>query len=292
MEDGVEPIYINLLHDRIMNRQNFDRTSVSNYPLTIDRMAELQDDLQVPLKIFADLQPFIGGANAASRTYYGCILSGCRRTGDPGYVMIQLSDGNGGYNMEVFEVKEGSSVSTYLVLTEGTTTVENSDGQNVDVRFERFLTWAVNTPASGVYVNFSTLPRMWVKVAENDDTVWTMCGGGGWWYSPANGFQARVMHEGGRVHLKAHVRFGLQIESVVVYNGDLTSLLETHGIERTTSTDTYKMPAGYKPASDVLVPILYNGTPGFAVINSDGELLLSQEPELGDTLVIDTYFEQ
>lgn len=292
MEDGVEPIYTNLLHDRIMNRQNFDGTSVSNYPLTIDRMAELQNDLQAPLKIFEGMLQFVAGENVESRMYQGCILSGCMRTGDPGYVILRLSDGNGGYNTEIFEVKAGSSLASYLVLTERTLTVENSDSQTVDVRFERFLTWSVNAPGNGVCANYSELPRIWVKVAGGDDFEWTMCSGGRWWYAPTGGFRARVRREGGRVHLKASVKFGLSIDGYINFNGDIGSLLETHDIEHTTASDTYTLPTGYRPAADVLIPIMFNGTASFAVVKSSGELMLSQEPELGTTLVIDTYFER
>lgn len=271
-----------------MNRQNFDPNSVSNYPLTIDRMAELQEDIQAPLIILANM---LQADEAASRTT-GCILSGCEQAGDPGYVMLHLSDGNGGYYKEIFKVEAGSNVSTYLVLDERTTTVENSAEEDVDVRFERVLVWAVNAPASGDYVPYANLQRLWVKQAAQDDAGWTLCSNGGWWYVPNGGLSARVKRESGRVHLKANVKFGLQIAGLVTFTGDIASLTAQNNIERPTAVETYTLPSGYRPESDVLVPVLFNGVANYAVINSNGELLLSKEPGLGDTLVIDTYFEQ
>lgn len=265
-----------------MNRQNFDTNSVSNYPLTIDRMAELQEDIQAPLIILANM---LRTDEAASRTT-GCILSGCEHSGDPGYVMLYLSDGNGGYYKEVFEVEAGSNVATYLVLDERTTTVENSVEVDVDVRFERVLVWAANEPVSGDYVSYANLPRLWVKQAAQDDAGWTLCNNGSWWYAQLNGVTARVKHQGGRVHLWCDVKFGLQISqpgSGSANNHERPGVMDAW---------TYTLPSGYRPSADVLVPVLFNGTASFAVLNSGGQLLLSQEPELGDTLVIDTFIEQ
>ena len=271
-----------------MNRQNFDTNSVSNYPLTIDRMAELQEDIQAPLIILANM---LQTDEAASRTT-GCILSGCEHPGCPGYVMLYLSDGNGGYYKEVFEVEAGSNVATYLVLDERTTTVENSVEVDVDVRFERVLVWAVNTPASGDYVSYANLSRLWVKKAAQDDAVWTLCNGGSWWHAQLNGVTARVKHQGGRVHLRCSVKFGLLVEQIIHYQGNLEEMVQQFEMERSTGTYTYTLPSGYRPSADVLVPVIFNGTASYAVLDSAGQLMLSQEPGLGDTLVIDTFIEQ
>lgn len=267
-----------------MNRQNFDTNSVSNYPLTIDRMAELQEDIQAPLIILANM---LQADEAASRTT-GCILSGCEQAGDPGYVMLHLSDGNGGYYKEIFKVEAGSNVGTYLVLDERTTTVENSAEEDVDVRFERVLVWAVNAPASSYYVPYANLQRLWVKQAAQDDAGWTLCGGGSWWYPQLNGVRLRVKHNGGRVWLQGSVKFGLQIEQIIYYTGDAGVIAAEHGMDRRTLDYTYILPDSYRPAADVLVPVIYNGQCSYAVINSSGQLLLNLTPDLGDTLEINT----
>lgn len=268
-----------------MNKQNFDTDSVSNYPLTINRMAELQEDLQAPMKVLASMLKTAGGS---SRIPIGCILSGCKQAGDPGYVMLNINDGNGGHYEEFFEVEEGSGLANYLVLEERTITDENSDGQEIDVRYERVLVWAAEAPSSGVFARFASLPRLWVRQTPQDDESWTLCSGGSWWYPQLNGFRLRVKHDGGRVWLQGSVKFGLQIEQTIYYAGNAGDIANEHGLDRRTLDYTYTLPNAYLPAADVLVPIIYNGTCSYAVINSSGQLLLNQTPELGDTLEIDT----
>ena len=57
------------------------------------------------------------------------------------------------------------------------------------------------------------------------------------------------------------------------------------------SSDTFRLPLGYRPDGDVAVPIRYNGKATTAVLTSNGQLLLGRDTEMGDTLKIDTYIE-
>lgn len=263
-----------------MNRQNFDIQSVQNYPLTIDRMAELQGDVQVPLKMVSGAMP-LGD----------CILAGCEHAGDPGYAIVGSDDGNGGTAYEVYEVKSGSTAGVYLAVTETAVTAQNSAGATVTVRVERYLTWEVNEPQSGVYVAYAGLKRVWLKKAGQDDDGWTACAGGSWWHQGVSGTSLRVQRSGGRTHLWGNVKLGLMVAGVTQYVGNVGELVTQHGIIRNETSTTPSLPEGYRPDGDLLIPILYNGAPSFAVINSSGDLLLSQDCDLGDTLVIDTWID-
>ena len=259
-----------------MHRQNFDTTSGNSYPLTTDRMAELQDDLQVPLKVLAAMLPE-GGTAAVD-----CILTGCAVAGAAGYALVTL----GGVR-EVIEVRSGTG--SYLSLTTVNQTATNAQNNTVTVRVKRYLDWTSNSNG----INWANLPRMRVRLAKQDDSAATYCTGGLWWHVPTNGSRLRVQRTGGRVHLQGSVKYGLQLAGAqqVIYTGSWTSIAETNALTKRPVDDIPVLPTGYRPDGDIIVPIRYNGNPSFAVIDSDGQLLLSQEHELGDTLEIDTWLE-
>lgn len=264
-----------------MNRQNFDKNSVSNYPLTIDRMAEAQDDWQLPVQLLALMQP----AEA-------CILAGCESAGAAGWVRMR----NENDQWEVFEVEAGSNLANYLHLVATTVSVENSDGETVAVREVRKLQWVYvgeeQSPAANS-VAYADLPRARMSVAPQDDAGYKLCTGGLWWHTPTGGTSLRVQRTGGRVHLWGSVKYGLLLNTVgatTIYTGNANTVATEKGITRTTASTVPVLPAGYYPASgNVLVPMLYNSTPSFAIIDSSGQLLISQDPELGDTMAIDTW---
>ena len=264
-----------------MNRQNFDQNSVSNYPLTIDRMAEAQNDWQVPVQLLAVMQP----AEA-------CILAGCESAGAAGWVRMR----NENDQWEVFEVEAGSNLANYLHLVTTTVSAENSDGETVTVREVRKLEWVYvgeeQSPAANS-VAYADLPRVRMTVRPQDDAGYKLCTGGLWWHTPTGGTSLRVQRTGGRVHLWGSVKYGLLLNTVgatTIYTGNANTVATENGITRTTASTVPVLPAGYYPASgNVLVPMLYNSTPSFAIIDSSGQLLISQDPELGDTMEIDTW---
>ena len=264
-----------------MNRQNFDQNSVSNYPLTIDRMAEAQDDWQLPVQLLALMQP----AEA-------CILAGCESAGAAGWVRMR----NENDQWEVFEVEAGSNLANYLHLVTTTVSAENSDGETVTVREVRKLEWVYvgeeQSPAANS-VAYADLPRVRMTVRPQDDAGYKLCTGGLWWHTPTGGTSLRVQRTGGRVHLWGSVKYGLLLNTVgatTIYTGNANTVATENGITRTTASTVPVLPAGYYPASgNVLVPMLYNSTPSFAIIDSSGQLLISQDPELGDTMEIDTW---
>lgn len=264
-----------------MNRQNFDPENVNNYPLTIDRLAEAQRDWLLPQKMVAGLLP-----------KGGCIVAGCESAGAPGYAVAGVPDGNGGTAYELFEVRGGSSSSVYLVVTERTLTAENSSGATVAVRVERYLAWAVNRPESGTYAAYADLPRLWLRKAPQDDDVWKSCTGGLWWHTPLGGTSLRVQRVGGKVHLWGKVKYGLRLNGAVVFVGNANELATTNNLIRTTASTVPELPEGYyNPNGDTLIPIKYNGAPSIAVIDGEGQMLITQESELGDTLEINTWIE-
>lgn len=264
-----------------MNRQNFDQNSVSNYPLTIDRMAEAQGDWQLPVQLLALMQP----AEA-------CILAGCESAGAAGWVRMR----NENDQWEVFEVEAGSNLANYLHLVATTVTAENSDGTTVTVREVRKLQWVYvgeeQSPAANS-VAYADLPRARMTVKPQDYAGYKLCTGGLWWHTPTGGTSLRVQRTGGRVHLWGSVKYGLLLNTVgatTIYTGNANTVATENGITRTTASTVPVLPAGYYPASgNVLVPMLYNSTPSFAIIDSSGQLLISQDPELGDTMAIDTW---
>lgn len=266
-----------------MNRQNFDTESVSNYPLTIDRMAEAQGDWQTALQMLALMQP----AEA-------CILAGCESQGAAGWVRMRNEDGQ----WEVFEVEAGSSLANHLHLVATSVTAENSDGETVTVREERKLEWVYVGEGQSPMANsvaYAELPRARMTVKPQDDAEYKLCTGGLWWHTPTGGTSLRVERRGGRVHLWGNVKYGMRLNiagTTTIYSGGVNEVATENEVIRTRANAMPVLPAGYYPTSgNVLVPMMYNGTPSFAIIDSEGQLLTSQEPELGDTMAIDTWIE-
>ena len=265
-----------------MNRQNFDQNSVSNYPLTIDRMAEAQSDWQLPTQLLAAMQPAVA-----------CILAGCESAGAAGWVRMR----NENDQWEVFEVEAGSNLANYLHLTVTTVSVENSDGVTVAVREVRKLQWLYvgeeQSPAANS-VAYADLPRARMNVAPQDDTGYSLCTGGLWWHTPTGGTSLRVQRTGGRVHLWGSVKYGLLLSTAgasTIYTGHANEVATENGLVRTTVSTVPVLPEGYRPTGQLLVPMLYNGVASYAVIDSDGQLLIGQDPELGDTMQIDTWID-
>lgn len=265
-----------------MNRQNFDQNSVSNYPLTIDRMAEAQSDWQLPVQVLAAMQPEVA-----------CILAGCESQGAAGWVRMR----NENDQWEVFEVEAGSNLANYLHLVATTVSVENSDGVTVAVREVRKLQWLYvgeeQSPAANS-VAYADLPRARMNVAPQDDTGYSLCTGGLWWHTPTGGTSLRVQRTGGRVHLWGSVKYGLLLNTAgasTIYTGHANEVATENGLVRTTVSTVLVLPEGYRPTGQLLVPMLYNGVASYAVIDSDGQLLIGQDPELGDTMQVDTWID-
>lgn len=283
-----------------MNKQNFDINSTTNYPLTIDRMAEFQGDMQVALTVLANMEP-LGD----------CILSGCESKGAAGYVLAKIDD-----LYEVFEAKKGSTSATYLKLNTKETKADNSDGESTVVRIERWLEWA----ASGD-IAYGTLPRLWLKKTPQDDEGWTACANGTNWNAGTSGTSLRVQRAGGRVHLWGEMTYQPYViasseliqtgyfnqymnrqvsEGEMVKVTNVPSLINEPTMRSFLDRDTVvnrkslllTLPEGYyKSGSMILVPILYNGVASSAVIDGEGNLRLSQTAEAGDVLKIDYWFD-
>lgn len=258
---------------------NFDPEAESSYPLTIDRMAELQEDIQAPMRW---LEQFAGGGD--------CILSGCESSGAAGFVLVGMSDGAGGTRYEVLEVKPSEGMYLfYLVLHEEEITAENSEEDEVTVRVERYMEWSDGIPMTGVYKTWSGLPRLQAKKVEPDDSQWRQCEGGGHWWAGTTGQNLRVQRSGGRIHLWGDVLYvpvaplGGRVDAEGFHAGNYAILQ---------GTDTISVPAGYRPAGDVAVAVRINGSPTMGILTSDGELLLPGERDWRDHLVVDTWYEQ
>lgn len=261
-----------------MNKMNFDPEAESSYPLTTDRMAELQEDIQAPMRW---LEQYAGGGD--------CILSGCESSGAAGFVLVGIDDGAGGTRYEVLEVKPSDGMYLfYLVLHEEEITAENSEGDEVTVRVERYMEWSGDIPLSGVYKTWSGLPRLQAKKVEPDDSQYIQCEGGANWTTSATGIKPRVQRIGGKIHIWGRVSYipmrgGIRVDENGFHLGDY---------EASQGSETISVPSGYRPAGDVAVPIRINGSPTIGILTSDGELLLPGEREFGDRLVIDTWYEQ
>ena len=288
-----------------MNRMIFD-DSATQFPLSKTRMAEMQSDLQVPLKIMAMAMP-IGD----------CILTGCGTAGEAGYVRVALPDGNGGNVYEVIEVKAGLSGGTYLNLQENTVYATTNSGERVAVRTERCLIWSMES--SGLALKYADLPRLWVKAGHQDEEGYTGCANGTNWFVGTGGSAMAVRFEGGRVHLQGlltytpYIRVSEALMKTDYFKDYAVEVSEGALVRSTTATARYSdalvasevrkaqeltfaynritLPVRYRPSGDVLIPIRYNGSPSTAIIDSDGCLLLAQDPEVGDILKVDTYFE-
>ena len=133
-----------------------------------------------------------------------------------------------------------------------------------------------------------------MNVAPQDDTGYKLCTGGLWWHTPTGGTSLRVQRTGGRVHLWGSVKYGLLLNTVgasTIYTGHANEVATENGMVRTTVSTVPVLPEGYRPTGQLLVPMLYNGVASYAVIDSDGQLLIGQDPELGDTMQIDTWID-
>ena len=281
--------------------------SATQFPLSKTRMAEMQADLQVPMKILAEALP--SGS---------CILCGCETAGTAGYVRVAMSDGNGGTVYEVIEVNAGATGSLYLNLTEETIYAKNTSGVDVAVRKERYLKWSMEK--GEMCWTYADLPRLWVKAAHQDEEGYTGCANGTNWYVATGGLQMAARFVGGRVHLRGLLTYApyIRVSQALIdksYFADYALAVNVDSVVRaTTATARYSdmtvasevrkaqvleyrsnlltLPVRYRPSGDIVIPIRYNGSPSTAVIDSDGGLLLSQEAEVGDTLKIDTYFDR
>lgn len=256
-----------------MNRQNFDTNSVSNYPLTIDRMNEAQGDWQEPMKILEKMLP---SGN--------CIIAGCESKGAAGWVRMR----NAQLEYEVFEVRAGGSYD-YLKITENTVTAENSDGVTVTVRVERYLEWSLN--ATGTHCTWTELPRMRVRTVAQDDAEWMEVPEGNQWAALTSGQRLRVQRVGGRIHLWGSMTYALLIANAWVVSGHKLDHINDGTFAQLESSDTFRLPLGYRPDGDIVVPIRYNGKATTAILTSGGQLLLGRDTEMGDTLNINTYIE-
>ena len=265
-----------------MNRQNFDKNSVSNYPLTIDRMEEFQNDTQVVANILAWAQP-LGN----------CILSGCEEAGDAGYVIMGVPDGNDGVVYEVFEVKKSPYLlCRYLTITESLIRAQNSDSEYVDVRTERFLEWNINKPVGEPYLDYNYLKRLRLEKRAQDDPAWVGCVCGDLWFAPTNGHLLRVQRVNGKVHVSCHMQYGLETNgSTYTVNGSLGSAVVLDGVTITADMTEIEIPAKYRPDGDLLVPVRLNGNVACAVLDSTGRLLFPVNITLGDILQIDTWLD-
>lgn len=292
-----------------MHQENFDPESAVKFPLSKTRMAELQSDIQAPLQLLANMLPL-----------EDCIVSGCANAGDPGYAILGLSDGNNGTVYEVLEVRASSGgTNIYLNLQTSPVYALNGDNENVLVRTERYLEWGTNADNTNAPARtYSEMKRLWVKKARQDDSNWRNCTNGTNWNAGTSGNVLRVSYSGGRVHLAGQLTYqpflrvtqklidsgyfrnttapavGTLVQATAaksIYNevGVLSEVKQS--FELSFVGNTMKLPSGYRPAGDVLVPVLYNDTPACAIVNSDGVLTLDRDPEIGDTIKIDTYFE-
>lgn len=293
-----------------MNHENFNPESAVKFPLSKTRMAELQSDIQAPLQLLATMLPL-----------EDCIVAGCDSAGDPGYAILGLSDGNDGTVYEVLEVRASSGgTNTYLNLQTSPVYAQNGNGENVLVRTERYLEWGTNQDNTNAPARtYADMKRLWVKKARQDDSNWRNCTNGTNWTAGVSGNLLRVSYAGGRVHLAGQLTYlpYLRVTQRLIDTGYFASAAQVPAVGtlvKATGTksiynqagvlsevkqsfelsfvgNTMKLPSGYRPAGDVLVPVLYNDSPACAIVDSDGVLTLDRDPEIGDTIKIDTYFE-
>lgn len=247
-----------------MNSMNFDPDSESSYPLTIDRMAELQEDLQAGMKALAGL---LAGSDAI-------IIAGCGSAGAAGWACVTNESGQ----REVMEVKAGSGTPTHLVLTTETVTAANGEGTTVTVRTKRHLVWA--TEASGTSYAWSGMKRLRAEAtAQDEGSAVTLTSGTDRWEAAAEGGYMKLQLTGGRVHAVCNMRVKL-VSSAGSDSGSEVGYVE--------NTDIV-FPARYRPAGDTLVALRYNGAATAGVLTAGGTLLTGRTATAGDTLEMDTY---
>lgn len=293
-----------------MNQENFNPESAEKFPLSKTRMAELQGDIQAPLELLATMLP-LGD----------CIIAGCARAGEAGYAVLGLSDGNNGTVYEVLEVRASSGgTNAYLNLRIRPVQAQNGDGEDVLVRTERYLEWGTNPDNSNAPARvYADMQRLWVKKTRQDDRYWLGCSNGTNWNAGVSGNVLRVTYTGGRVHLAGQLTYQpyLRVTQRLIDSGYFAgsqqvpavgelvkatasrSIYSQAGVlsevkqsmELSFTGNTMKLPTGYRPAGDVLVPVLYNGVAASAIVDSAGDVTLDRDPEIGDTIKIDTYFE-
>lgn len=130
-----------------MNRLNYN---IEKYPLTVERMAEMQTTYQ-------HLADAIATWRDRQGTKRNFIFSGCRKLGDFGYIV---------FNDELFNVlSSNDNTCQYLkvVTTEVTDTI---DGETKVVSTERHLEWVANEADSDI--TYSELMRFQPSLEKQD----------------------------------------------------------------------------------------------------------------------------
>lgn len=286
-----------------MHEENFNE-SAGVFPLTKTRMAELQRDIQAPLKLIAGMLPA-----------EDCIVSGCEEAGAAGYAVVGLTDEGGETRYEVMEVRSGVAGS-YLNLVETPVTVTDDEGEAVLVRTERYLDWSYNASNSAPSWEYAGMKRLWAKRGAQDDAGWTACANGTSWNPGTDGSLLQVNMSGGRVHLTGRLTYqpfvivtqelinlgyfanGTMLGSLqrtkaqksVYQTAGVLSEVQQH-LEVSFQSNSMTLPVRYRPTGDVLVAVRYNGAAAYGIVGSNGVLTLDRTPEIGDTIVIDTYIE-
>ena len=96
---------------------------------------------------------------------------------------------------------------------------------------------------------------------------------------------------GNALRLEGRLKYGLRIGTTVYYSGDNLPQAYAYTPGATSTDNILVLPVGYRPTGAILIPILYNGAPHFAVVDTEGQLLINIEPALGDTLVVETWID-
>lgn len=124
--------------------------NIDKYPLTVERLREMQDTTQ-----------HVSNALAGIRDRYGrkksFILSGCERAGDAGYVI---------HNDEMYNVVKSSSVGVAYLKIETKQIKDVIDGVSTVISTETYMTWS--TTDNGAAIAYADLARLKVDLAKAD----------------------------------------------------------------------------------------------------------------------------
>lgn len=268
-----------------MTRTIIDAESAKEWPLSKKRLKEITGDIE-------KLQEIIGNPYTKGRLRKGIVLQGCRAIGQSGWVI---------YDGELYEVIQKEKTQyEHLCIVERTTSATLESGQELPVRTERVMEWGPQEESS-VGLHFDELLLMASGIALKDESESTQMTGGTWW--SATGVESGVFFntraEGGRIRLSATVRYvpyRIEEDGSLVAVSDKAEFAELYEQDKIASRkETNVAPtvcAAHRPGGDTIVPVMYNGGVGYAILFAgSGRLVFAKEPTFGDTVQIDFLYD-
>lgn len=245
-----------------MNKQKFEDNGnmVSEYPLGVGRLKEMQDDYNM---IAAALASVKDPSNTLATKF---IISGCASRGAAGYIA---------WDGELMEVEADSDPAhTCLDVVETSESVV-VDGNSVVVRVKRVLNYVAPTSiGAGIYTGdfWESLPTLDVRLRQRNVAAAALIGTTDYTVT-ANA----VENHAGRIRIHFEgTRSSVSLPAV--------NLALPDGILSPYSSNFQRMIPYLKYENNI-------STPGFCVIGTDGVIRFDSDPLYGAQVVIDTLVE-